>query len=120
MTLRSLIPMQPVSNLAASVAFYEKLGFAVEERNDEWGWAKLRCGECRIMLDRSINPHPGAPRRTVLYLYPEDIADYHRRVRDSGLAVPDPEATFYGMTEFRLHDPDGNPLWIGQQIAASA
>jgi hypothetical protein len=24
------------------------------------------------------------------------------------------------MTEFRLHDPDGNPLWIGQQIATSA
>ncbi len=23
-------------------------------------------------------------------------------------------------TGFRLHDPDGDPLWIGTQIAASA
>jgi hypothetical protein len=25
------------------------------------------------------------------------------------------EASFYGMTEFRMDDPDGNRLWIGQQ-----
>ena len=42
MALINLIPMQPVSNLAASIAFYEKLGFTVEERNDGWGWARLR------------------------------------------------------------------------------
>ncbi len=120
MTLRSLIPMQPVSSLPASVAFYEKLGFEVEDRNDDWGWAKLRCGDCRIMLDRSINPHPGAPRRAVLYLYPEDIVDYHRRARGNGLQVPDLDTTFYRMTEFRLQDPDGNPLWIGQETTTSA
>jgi hypothetical protein len=28
--------------------------------------------------------------------------------------VPDLEVTFYGMTEFRIEDPDGNQLWIGQ------
>jgi len=29
--------MQPVKNMPASVAFYEKLAFVVENRNDEWG-----------------------------------------------------------------------------------
>jgi hypothetical protein len=34
------------------------------------------------------------------------------------VAVPELDVTFYGMTEFRIDDPDGNRLWIGQ-IAAS-
>jgi uncharacterized glyoxalase superfamily protein PhnB len=90
------------------------LGFEVETRNDEWGWAMLRAGECRLMVDQSINVHPGGPSDTVVYLYPDDITAYHEQVRSSGLAVPDLETTFYGMTEFRIDDPDGNRLWIGQ------
>jgi hypothetical protein len=30
------------------------------------------------------------------------------------------EVTFYGMTEFRIDDPDGNRLWIGQNVSAGA
>jgi hypothetical protein len=41
--------------------------------------------------------------------------EYHRQLRSSGLNVPDLQVTFYGMTEFRLDDPDGNWLWIGQE-----
>ncbi len=34
----------------------------------------------------------------------------------SGLATSQGslDVTFYGMTEFRMEDPDGNRLWIGQ------
>jgi catechol 2,3-dioxygenase-like lactoylglutathione lyase family enzyme len=115
MSLRRLVPIQPVTSLPASLAFYEKLGFVVEDRNDDWGWALLRCGQSQLMLDQSINPHPGIPRSAVLYLYPEDLTDFHRHARDNGLAVPEPGTTFYGMTEFRIEDPDGNRLWIGQE-----
>jgi uncharacterized glyoxalase superfamily protein PhnB len=104
--------------MPASVEFYGKLGFVVERRNDEWGWAMLRCGECRVMVDQSINLHPGIPRLSVLYLYPEDVVEYHRQVRANGLTVPDLEVTFYGLTEFRSEDPDGNRLWIGQDTSA--
>lgn len=114
MKLTRLIPMQPVRSVPASVEFYAKLGFDVESRNDEWGWAMIRCDECRIMLDRSINQVPGAPRHSVLYLYPANVAEYHQRARANGLSIPDLELTFYGMTEFRIEDPDGNRLWIGQ------
>jgi catechol 2,3-dioxygenase-like lactoylglutathione lyase family enzyme len=114
MKMNRLIPMLPVKNMPASVAFYEKLGFVVETRKDEWGWAMLRFDECRVMLDQSINGHGFWPRASVLYLYPDDIAAYHEQVRRNGLTVPDLDVTFYGMTEFRLDDPDGNRLWIGQ------
>lgn len=115
MSVNRLVPMQPVKSMPESVAFYEKLGFVVENRKDEWGWAMLRCGDCQLMLDQSINLHPGIPRISVLYLYPENVVDFHRHARENGLSVPDIEVTFYGMTEFRMEDPDGNRLWIGQE-----
>jgi catechol 2,3-dioxygenase-like lactoylglutathione lyase family enzyme len=120
MKMNRLIPMLPVSSMPASVDFYQKLGFTVEQRNDEWRWAMLRFGDCRLMVDQSINVHPGVPRYSVLYLYPDDISEYHKQVRNNGLIVPDLDVTFYGMTEFRLDDPDGNRLWIGQSHSAGA
>jgi uncharacterized glyoxalase superfamily protein PhnB len=115
MKMNRLIPMLPVQSMPASVEFYQKLGFNVERRNDEWGWAMLSFGECRLMVDQSINRQRQAPRHSVIYLYPENIVEYHRQLRSSGLNVPDLQVTFYGMTEFRLDDPDGNWLWIGQE-----
>src|SRR5580765_116423 len=117
MKMTRLVPMLPVRSVAASIEFYRKLGFSVERRNDGWGWAMLAFGDCRLMLDQSINVHPPASRQSIVYLYPDDVAEYHRQVRTSGLAVPDLDVTFYGMTEFRLCDPDGNQLWIGQEPA---
>jgi catechol 2,3-dioxygenase-like lactoylglutathione lyase family enzyme len=100
--------------MPASIKFYQKLGFSVEQRNDDWGWAMLRFDECQLMVDQSINLHLSTPRQSVLYLYPENIVEYHEHVRRSGLNIPDLDTTFYGMVEFRLDDPDGNRLWIGQ------
>jgi uncharacterized glyoxalase superfamily protein PhnB len=114
--MNRLTPMLPVSSMPASVEFYEKLGFSVEQRNDEWRWAMLSSGDCRLMVDESINVHPGTPRTSVLYLYPDDISGFHQEVRKNGVVVPDLEVTFYGMTEFRIEDPDGNRLWIGQHL----
>ena len=120
MKLSAMIPMLPVRSIAASLAFYGRLGFHVERRNDDWGWAMLACGPIRLMLDQSINVHPGVPRPGVIYLYPEDIVAYHRQARANGLALPELEETFYGLTEFRIEDPDGNRLWIGQPSAPAA
>lgn len=119
MKMTRLIPMLPVRSIAASIVFYGKLGFEVERRRDDWGWAMLHSGECRVMLDQSINRHRGVPRDAVLYLYPDDIAAYHAQVRRNGLDIPDLDVTFYGLTEFRIDDPDGNRLWIGQAPAAT-
>jgi uncharacterized glyoxalase superfamily protein PhnB len=120
MKLNRLIPMLPVKSMPASVEFYQKLGFSVEQRRDDWGWAMLRIDDCRLMVDQSINLHRDARRQSVLYLYPESIVEYHQQMRKNGLAVPDLEVTFYGLTEFRLDDPDGNRLWIGQETTRAA
>lgn len=120
MKMTRLIPMLPVANMPASVEFYQKLGFSVEQRNDHWRWAMLCSGECRLMLDESINAHPQTPRSCVVYLYPDDIFEFHKLARANGLVIPDLEVTFYGMTEFRIDDLDGNRLWIGQDTSTPA
>lgn len=109
--------MFPVKCVLASIEFYQKLGFNVEQKNTDWNWAMLRFDECRIMLDQSINVQSRAPRQTILYLYPENISGYHQQVGSNGLDVPNLNVTFYGMTEFRIDDPDGNSLWIGQNTS---
>jgi predicted lactoylglutathione lyase len=65
MKMQRLIPMLPVNNISLSIEFYQKLGFTVEQRRDDWGWAMLRLDDCRIMLDQSINHHPGAGRHVL-------------------------------------------------------
>jgi catechol 2,3-dioxygenase-like lactoylglutathione lyase family enzyme len=117
MKMNRIIPMLPVRSMPASVEFYQKLGFTVERREDKWGWAMLCFGDCRLMLDQSIHQHLHAPKQSVLYFYPDDIVEYHRQVRSRGVSVPELDDTFYGMTEFRLEDPDGNSLWIGQTLS---
>jgi catechol 2,3-dioxygenase-like lactoylglutathione lyase family enzyme len=120
MKMNRLIPMLPVRSISASIAFYQKLGFSVEKRNDDWRWAMLCFDECRLMVDQSINIYREAPRQGVIYLYPENIVEYHRQMRANGLIIPDLETTFYGLTEFRLNDPDGNRLWIGETTSTEA
>jgi uncharacterized glyoxalase superfamily protein PhnB len=120
MKMNRLIPMLPVKNMPASVEFYGKLGFSVERRVDDWGWAMLRFDDCRLMLDQSINPHPNKSRPAVVYLYPDNLVEFHQQVRTNGIVVPDLAVTFYGLTEFRIEDPDGNRLWIGQDEATSS
>lgn len=83
MKMQRIVPMLPVSNMPASVDFYQNLGFSVENRNDDWRWAMLVLDECRLMVDESINQPPDAPRTTVVYLYPDDIFAYHREFVDA-------------------------------------
>jgi uncharacterized glyoxalase superfamily protein PhnB len=120
MKLNRLIPMLPVRSISASVQFYQKLGFTVEDRNDDWRWAMLCFGECRLMVDESINTHSAIPRSCVLYLYPDDVLEFHEHLRSNGVAVPELQVTFYEMTEFRIDDPDGNRLWIGQNASTQS
>jgi uncharacterized glyoxalase superfamily protein PhnB len=120
MKMNRIIPMLPVKSMPVSVEFYQKLGFSVERRNDDWGWAMLSFGECRLMVDQSINRHRLMPSQSVFYFYPENLTEYHKQVRENGLDIPDLDNTFYDMTEFRLEDPDGNRLWIGQNKASQS
>jgi hypothetical protein len=40
------------------------------------------------MVDQSINLHSEIPRISVIYLYTENLQDFHRRACKNGLDVP--------------------------------
>lgn len=112
MRLTKIVVMLPISDIKRSMEFYQSvLGFEVQSHHDEWGWAFLVRDGCGLMLDRSINSGKG--RDAIAYLYTDDVDEYYRQVKKTGHEVEPPAVTFYKMREFRLTDPDGNELWIG-------
>ncbi|MBV7328341.1 hypothetical protein KFU94_08785 [Chloroflexi bacterium TSY] len=120
MSIHRITAMVPITDLARAIIFYsEGLGLQVTGRNDEWNHAMLE-GEhgCQVMIDRSIRTESNAT--TVVYYYTSALESVRERLIAVGF---DPEPigeTFYGMTEFRVSDPDGNRVWVGSREAPDA
>ncbi len=113
-----------VKDLAASQAFYEKLGFAVTG-GEEGSWAIMVNGRTVIglfagMFDQNIltfnpgwtGPGPGFAPDTFT-----DVRALRRHAIDAGLTVENDDSTTAeaeGPASFTLTDPDGNPILIDQ------
>ena len=113
MNIHRITAMVPITDLAQAISFYSQgLGLQVIQRKDEWGHAVLE-GEhsCQVILDQSIRTESNA--KTVVYYYTSDISSLRGRVIAAGFEPEPIGVTFYGMTEFRVRDPDGNEVWIG-------
>jgi uncharacterized glyoxalase superfamily protein PhnB len=116
--LEALVPMSPVEDVPRSIAFYEQLGFAVENTVEEPGgllqWAYLRAGGAHLMLSRTESPVPPGQQTMCIYLYADDVVAYHRELEEKGLDVGPLERRFYMESgEFELRDPDGYCLFVG-------
>ena len=112
-----------VRDIAASAAFYAKLGFLPAGGDPSQGWQILRNGDCTIglfqgMFDKNIltfNPGWG-PRATPLADF-EDIRDLQRRLKAEGMSfVTEADESNTGPAHFTLEDPDGNPILVDQHV----
>jgi catechol 2,3-dioxygenase-like lactoylglutathione lyase family enzyme/ketosteroid isomerase-like protein len=113
-----LIAFVHVADVAASIAFYELLGFtagdshSIDHRLD---WAALESGDAKLMLARADEPiHPGH-QGVFFYLYAGDLAELQGHLRAHGVRVgaigdgsPGPKR------EMRLRDPDGYVLIVAE------
>ena len=115
MPIRSVVAMVPVTDMKRSIAFYERLGFAVSSdfvppgsAAPSWAWLDAQGG----MLMLSVSKEPIANgARAVLYLYNDDVAATHAELTVKGVAVGPLEKRFYAAKgEFRVEDPDGHVL----------
>lgn len=118
--VRSLVPLAYVADMAASIGFYEKLGFAVTNKVAPDGeevpnWVWLSAGKAELMLARADAPVEPERQAILFYMYSENVGAIHARLGECGLA-PGPIATpFYNPGgEFRLADPDGYVIYIAQ------
>lgn len=112
-----------VKDLAASLAFYQALGFAQIAGEATQNWLILRSGSTTIglfqgMFDRNMltfNPGWDAACNTL----PEftDVRELQRRLRAQGITPDTPaDEASTGPASFIVVDPDGNPVLFDQHV----
>ena len=110
-----------VKDLAASRAFYEKLGFSAFHGDAEQGWLILKNGVAVIglfqgMFERNILTfNPGWDQGAQPVDPFTDVRALQRRLRDAGVSF-DQEAdeSTTGPASLFMTDPDGNPILVDQ------
>jgi lactoylglutathione lyase len=110
-----------VKDLAASKAFYEKLGFSAFHGDPAQGWQMMKNGPVVIglfqgMFERNILTfNPGWDQAAQPVDPFTDVRELQRELRQAGVAF-DQEAheSTAGPASFILTDPDGNPIFVDQ------
>jgi catechol 2,3-dioxygenase-like lactoylglutathione lyase family enzyme len=112
-----------VNNLAASRAFYEKLGFRVIGGADAQKWLILQNQTATIglfqgMFEKNILTfNPGWDRNSKTLASFEDVRDIQRSLAAKGIPLAlkaDENST--GPASLMITDPDGNTILIDQHI----
>lgn len=112
-----------VKDLAASRAFYEKLGFKAVGGQPERNWLVLQNDTATIGLFKGmfeknmLTFNPGWDRNRATPPKFDDVRDIQRMLQKQGLklsATADESST--GPAHLMLTDPDGNPILIDQHV----
>ena len=116
-----------VKDLAASRAFYEKLGFTAAG-GDGKGWQILRQGDVVIglfqgMFERNtLTFNPGWTQQATPVAHGfRDVRELQAQLQARGLQpVPAADPASTGPAYFILVDPDGNPVLFDQHVGKPA
>lgn len=112
-----------VKDIAASRAFYEKLGFEMVAGDQSKNWIVLQNETTKIglfqgMFDRNmLTFNPGWDSNKATLADFEDVRDLQKALKARGL-TPEPAAdeSTTGPAFLMLTDPDGNPILIDQHV----
>ncbi|HYI49418.1 MAG TPA: VOC family protein [Allosphingosinicella sp.] len=116
--ITSLVPMAHVADVAASTAFYERLGFQIggsftPPGDDQPSSVSLQSGTAELMLARASEPVVAARQAVLFYVYCGDVGSMHGQLSDAGLEPGPIAKPFYNpQGEFRLPDPDGYVVMV--------
>jgi catechol 2,3-dioxygenase-like lactoylglutathione lyase family enzyme len=121
--LRGLVPIAHVADVARSIEFYRRLGFearnSLNNDDDQLVWASLQNGKAHLMLSRSARPMNPGEQYVLFYLYAANVAAYRAELAARGITVGPLTYPFYMPEgEFRIDDPDGYCLLVGQSDEA--
>ena len=123
MQLGSFSVSLAVEDLAASKAFYEKLGFAVFGGEMEHNWLIMKNGDHVIglfqeMFEKNIMTfNPGWDQDAKPLETFTDVRDLQRELKAQGLALEvEADESTTGPASFIVIDPDGNPILVDQHV----
>ena len=112
-----------VSDIRASKAFYEKLGFEVFGGDISQNWLIMKNGDHVIglfqgMFEKNMltfNPGWDSDARELDSF--TDIRDLQRLLRERGVEfLSEADESTTGPASFLLVDPDGNPILVDQHV----
>lgn len=112
-----------VKDLAASQAFYAKLGFEPAGGDAAQGWLILRNGCCTLglfqgMLEQNtLTFNPGWNQNAQNLDSFEDVRALQERLKGAGVEfVSEADSESQGPASFVVVDPDGNPVLVDQHV----
>jgi catechol 2,3-dioxygenase-like lactoylglutathione lyase family enzyme len=113
----------PVKDLAASIAFYEKLGFTFKGGDQSQGWLVLKNGPVVIglfqgMFEKNmLTFNPGWDQNAQKLESFTDVREIQQALDAAGVPIEtrtDPDGS--GPGYIMLSDPDGNPIMFDQHV----
>ena len=133
----SFVPYLHVANVQDSIEFYGLFGLSLDSRFGPEGapfWARMKAPGCDLMLARASGPVDPTVQAALFYLHAANVEAVRKHLLEKGLddggrftgeTGPDPfprSGRVFSVTypnhmpagEFRVHDPDGYVLLVGQ------
>ena len=112
-----------VKDLAASKAFYEKLGFTKFGGNEEQNWLILQNGATTIglfqgMFENNIMTfNPGWDAKAEKLDAFTDVREIQKKLKEAGIELSsEADESTSGPANFTVTDPDGNVLLFDQHV----
>ncbi len=125
MTILGAIPVLECQTIEKTLDFYLQLfSFVVIKQREFNGclqWVYLKHGNTTLML-KSIEASHSEQKHSLrsgitLYLYVNNIKEIHHFIKAKNITIPNIALMDYQMHEFKLLDPEGNTVTVGQSVA---
>ena len=130
--MAKIVPELIVSNIEASLHFYNGLGFekdntgVVDERGAQW--YSLAQGDANLWLLREdtvegFNPDEPRGNGVHLYLMVDDVDALYEKMKQDprgGVIALDVSTQWYGLREFKIADPDGYVWTVNTPVTEQA
>ena len=107
------------ADMAASVRFYEALGFRLSYGGDDAPFSTLRSGGCFVNLIAVDSPAGAETGWGRAIFHVEDVDALYQRALDAGLEPQaEPRDAPWGERMFAIFDPAGHDLSFAKRIRA--
>lgn len=103
--------------MAAAVAFYRSVGFALLSGGEATDFTTFRVGPGYLNVQRDTNGPRPFPLWGRVILWVDDVDAIHRRCLDAGFRpLTAPEDAPWGERFFHIRDPDGHELSFARPL----